>query len=375
VRLVSELAAKLVEESRLAEACLSDQEARLAAPLARGLEGGAQRRELLLAPHQRREARRGDGVDAPADGAVGDDAVHANGLGPALDLLLALVLELEEARDEPPDRLGDQDLPGIRARLEARGQVRGVAHGGVVHAQVVADATHDHRAGVDADPHLELDAVVCLHLLVQRRKAALDPQRGQHGAAGGVLERDRGAEEREDPIAEELVHGALVAVHFLEHEPEGAIHERVHLLGPEAFGERRRVAKVREEHGDVLALAFEGATAGEDALGQMLRCVGAGHALVFRGFDRSRRHAAGPGECASVPHGHPLDLDQLLDQLNQGVVVELKLALEGAERDAPVTFQERPCLLDGFQEAHRPRFSMPQVRFYAPETFPVSPIH
>ncbi len=162
VRLVAEPAAKLVEESRFAKACLSDQEARLAAPLARGLEGGAQRRELLLAPHQRREARRGDGVDAPADGAVGNDAVHANGLGPALDLLLALVLELEEARDEPPDRLGDQDLPGIRERLEARGQVRGVAHGGVVHAQVVADATHDHRAGVDADPHLELDVVACL---------------------------------------------------------------------------------------------------------------------------------------------------------------------------------------------------------------------
>ncbi len=147
-------------------------------------------------------------------------------------------------------------------------------------------------------------------------------------------------------------------MHFLEHEAEGAIHDRVHLLGPEALGQRRRVAKVREEYADVLALAFEGATAGEDALGQMLRCVGAGRALVFRGFGRSRRHPAGPGECASVPHGDPLDLGQLLDQLVEGVVVEVELALEGAERDAPVAFQERPGFLDGFQEAHRPRFSI-----------------
>ena len=113
----------------------------------------------------------------------------------------------------------------------------------------------------------------------------------------------------------------------------------------------------------------------EDALGEMLRCVGAGRALAVRGFGRSRRHTAGPGECASVPHGHPLDLDHLLDQLTQGIVVEVELALEGAERDAPVAFQERPGLLDGFQEAHRPRFSMPKVRFYALGTFPVSPTH
>jgi hypothetical protein len=33
-----------------------------------------------------------------------------------------------------------------------------------------------------------------------------------------------------------------------------------------------------------------------------------------------------------------LDLDHLLDQLTQGVVVEVELALEGAERDAPVAF-------------------------------------
>jgi hypothetical protein len=305
----------------------------LAAPLARGFEGGAQGRELLLPPYQRREARRGDGVDASADGAFADDAVHANRIGPALDLLLALILELEEAGDESPNRIGDQDLPGIGARLEARGQVRGVAHGGVVHAQIVADATHDHRTRVDADPHVELGAVACPHLLVQHRKTALDPQRGQHGAAGSVLERNRGAEERQDPIAEELVHGALVAVHFLEQEPEGAIHERVHLLGPEALGQRRRVAKVCEEHGHVLALAFKGAPAREDALGQMLRCVGAGRALAFRDFGRSRRRTAGPGERASVSNGHPLDLDQLLDEFLEGLVVEIELAPQAAEAD------------------------------------------
>jgi hypothetical protein len=50
-----------------------------------------------------------------------------------------------------------------------------------------------------------------------------------------------------------------------------------------------------------------------------------------------------------------LDLGQLLDQLVESAVVEVELTLEGAERDAPVAFQERPGFLDGFQEAHRTR--------------------
>jgi hypothetical protein len=48
-----------------------------------------------------------------------------------------------------------------------------------------------------------------------------------------------------------------------------------------------------------------------------------------------------------------LDLDQLLDQLVEGGVVEVELSLERAEGDAPVAFEKGSSLLDGLQKAHR----------------------
>jgi len=47
-------------------------------------------------------------------------------------------------------------------------------------------------------------------------------------------------------------------------------------------------------------------------------------------------------------------LRELLDQRGEGVVVEIELAREGAERDATTALQERPGLLHGLEEAHRP---------------------
>ena len=48
---------------------------------------------------------------------------------------------------------------------------------------------------------------------------------------------------------------------------EEAVHDLVPLFGVELLGEIHRALHVGEEHGDLLALAFEGATRRQDLLG------------------------------------------------------------------------------------------------------------
>ena len=218
------------------------------------------------------------------------------------------IARLEEAGDEPRRRLGDEHAPGRRGRLQARGEVRGVADGGVVHAQVVADAADHHDARVDADAHAEIDAVRVGELLAQRLERALHAERSQHGAPRRVLERDRRAEDRHDAVAGELVHRALVAMDLVEQQREAAVHHRVQLLRTEALGDRRRIDQIGEEHGHVLALALERRARAQDALGEVLRCVGGG--APGAGVAVAGRAAAGRERCAAAVAEGAVGLDR-----------------------------------------------------------------
>ena len=125
----------------------------------------------------------------------------------------------------------------------------------------------------------------------------LHPERGVAGAHGVVLVGERRAEERHDPVAHHLVDGALVAVDGLHHPLEHGVEELAGLLGVAVGEQLHRALEVGEEHGDLLALAFEGALRGEDLLGEVLRGVGLG-AAPNRGRRRLRPATAWP-HCAA----------------------------------------------------------------------------
>src|SRR5437016_5363454 len=112
---------------------------------------------------------------------------------------------------------------------------------------------------------------------------------------GVVLVRDRRPEERHDAVAGVLVHRALEAVHALGQQLEEAVDDPVPLLGIELLGELHRALHVGEEHGHLLALAFERAAGAEYLLGQVLRGV---RRRRFLGQSRRRglRSAAAPAE-------------------------------------------------------------------------------
>ena len=85
-----------------------------------------------------------------------------------------------------------------------------------------------------------------------------------------VLVGDGCPEQCHDPVAHHLIHGPLVAVNRLHHALEHRVEEFARLLGIAVGQELHRALEVREQHGHLLALAFQRASRGEDLLGQVL---------------------------------------------------------------------------------------------------------
>ncbi len=141
-------------------------------------------------------------------------------------------------------------------------------------AQVIADLSDDHGTRVETDPDAHLHSTLTSELLGQPADRLLDGEGGLRRASRVVLEGNGRAEERHEPVAEKLVHGALVPVHSLGHQPERAVEQLVHPLRVEPLGKPRGLGDVHEEHRDLLALALQRAFGGEDLLGQVLRSVG-----------------------------------------------------------------------------------------------------
>lgn len=112
-----------------------------------------------------------------------------------------------------------EDRSGLGEGLHPRGKVRGVTDCRVVHAKVVADLSNDDGARVQPDTDPELDAALSLKLLGQSADRLLDRERRFDGSERMVFERDRRAEQCHEPVAEELVDGAVIAVDRLCHQP------------------------------------------------------------------------------------------------------------------------------------------------------------
>ena len=108
-----------------------------------------------------------------------------------------------------------------------------------------------------------------------------------------VLVGHRRAEERHDPVAHDLVDGALVAVDRLHHPLEDGIEKLPCLLGVTIGKELHRALEVGEEHRDLLPLAFQRAL---DMRIFSARCLGV---YVSGVGDRTRdRGAPGNGLAA-----------------------------------------------------------------------------
>ena len=109
--------------------------------------------------------------------------------------------------------------------------MRGLPDRRVVHAEIAADGADDHLPRVQADADVGAHGLRPPERLGVAGHGLLHLERRVAGAHGVVLVGDRRAEQRHDPIAHDLVDGALVAVDRLHHPLEHGIEQLPRLLG------------------------------------------------------------------------------------------------------------------------------------------------
>jgi hypothetical protein len=237
---------RLPDEPGLANPGLAGDRDDRAPSLHERVHRALQDRELELAPDQR-ECRR-LGLRLPE----ALDAERLDGPADALELLLAEVFELDGALDLALGRGADDDAAAARDLLQAVGDVDGLAERvpGVVPVQLAPLDADDDRPGVHADPHREVDAVGRFHLVRVLGDCTLDRERRADRALGVVLVRDRGAEEGEHLVADELRHRPVEAADLLGHDAHDLVDEELRALRAELLADRRRADDVGHEHRD-----------------------------------------------------------------------------------------------------------------------------
>ena len=153
-------------------------------------------------------------------------------------------------------------------------------------------------------------------------------------------------------------------MHGGHHALQGRIEELLRGFGIEATDEFCGVLEVGKEHGDLFALAFQGAFGGEDFLRQIGRGVGKWGPLSLRDWSASRsprRHlrSTGPDEYGPLLIGREtLTVDEFNFEVFEGLVIELELPLECAIGHAAPLAQQRDHLIHHRDKVH-PAPSLP----------------
>ncbi len=286
---------ELADDARLADAGLAHQRHQAPLACAAPRERLAQPLHLGLAAHEARQAAHRRRLQAVARRARPGQLVHLDRVGDPFDRHRSEGRHGQEALGEPPRLRGEQRRAGPREALHLGRQVGGLADRAVVHVQIAADGAHHDLAGVEPDADLHVHALRAAQVAGQPVHLLVHPQRGVGGAHRVILVGHRRAEDGHDPVAEHLVHGALVAVDGLHHHGQHRIEHAPRVLGIAIGQELERALHVGEEHRHLLALALERAARGADLLGQVRRRVGLGRGEADRARDEDRL-AAAPAE-------------------------------------------------------------------------------
>jgi hypothetical protein len=210
--------------------------------------------------------------------------------------------DLDIALGEAQRVLGHEGGARAGELLHPRGQVRGLADGGVVHVEVAVDRPHDHLARIETHADLHVDALRAPELVRVPADRLLHPERGMAGAHRVILVAHRGAEEGHDPVAHDLVDGALVAMHRFHHPLEHRIEKLARFLGVAVGQELHGALEIGEDHGDELALPLELGARREDLVREVLGRVGL-RITETRGGGRPSRQGCAAGAAESAAAG------------------------------------------------------------------------
>jgi hypothetical protein len=186
--------AKLVDQPRLADAGLADDERELPFAFARALPAPGEKIEFLLASN---EGRQRPCAAAPAAAARAHDAIERHGRRRALQGVRAAVFRHEQTSGLALDGRGDEDRAGIGGALDPSRDIGRIA-------EHLARCVDHHLPGIKADPRGKLGGAFVGVSGIDFDKRALDRQRRPHSALSVVLLRVRIAEQRHQPVAQPL---------------------------------------------------------------------------------------------------------------------------------------------------------------------------
>lgn len=111
-----------------------------------------------------------------------------------------------------------------------------------------------------------------------------------------ILPRDRGSEQRHNPVAEGLVHEAIVMMDCIHQTFEDRTKNLEHFLRIELIDQGCRIADIRKNDRDVFALAEHCAAGTQNALGKV-----SGDVRLQKG-KRLRRRLGGAGPLGAHSH-------------------------------------------------------------------------
>jgi len=109
-------------------------------------------------------------------------------------------------------RLSDEDPVDGRSGLKPRRGVDDITRGHALPEIWPGAQRHERLARVDGDPHLELERWIGF---VELNDRLANRDRGTNGPLGIVLVRHGRAEERDDGVADELLHRAAVPLELM----------------------------------------------------------------------------------------------------------------------------------------------------------------
>jgi hypothetical protein len=165
--------------------------------------------------------------------------------------------------------------------------------------------------------------------------------------------RDRRPKEGHDPIAHDLIHRPLVTVDRFHQTREHGVEQLTRLLGMPVREQLHGSLQVSKEHCDMLALAFEGASGGEDFLDQMERRVCMRSTCLIARWHRHCGRTSSPDQDSfPLVDRHLLGLDELGLEIFEVVIVQVELPFEGAIGHAASALEHGHRLVQDLFKGH-----------------------
>jgi hypothetical protein len=210
------------------------------------LPAAAQQPDFLIASDQERHPGRHKLLVAAGHRQQATHPADRHRLGDPGERVGPQILQSKGTPHQPRRHGADHHRVGRRESLEPRREVGRFSQGEVFMPATPSHLPDDDGAGVDADPHGEINAVLCRQPGIQGGDGLDHAQTRVHRAPGVVFMRRRVANIDQQPIAEVLGDMALVG---LDDRGRGLLvgaHHGAPVFGVELTGELRGAHQVTE---------------------------------------------------------------------------------------------------------------------------------